>query len=562
MCIRDRIEDSPRFKYRGFLLDASRNFYGINKVKQVIDYMAHFKLNKLDFRLTDDEGWRLEIPGLPELTEIGSKRGFTKDESDKLIPMYGSGAFSDNSGSGYYTREEFVEILKYAKRRNIDVFPQISFPSHARAAIKSMEVRHKNYMLKNDEISANKYLLNDLKDESKYRSAQQYDDNIICICQESAYTFFEKIVQEVKKMYDEANLKMKIFNIGADEVPFGAWQKSPICEKFISKNKKIKNINDLYNYNLNKLNGILNKYEAKMAGWDDIILKLTEKNQSETIIKEEMIKLNPRVYVWNNTWGEGREDMIYKITNLGFEAIMSNSSAFYFDMAKDFDFESKGLSWSGYVDYKDTWGTEPLNVFNNIQALEKNSLINKIDENIEYKNLTVEDIINQEMSKKTYINEKNKNNLIGIQSQLWSETIINEKIFDALFMPNLAVFSERAWAKKESYTFIDNPKEQSKEIDKNWNLFANTLSQRHFKSMKYLYGGLSFDLGKPGAEISNDSLYVRTKFPGLIVRYTTDGSVPNKKSKKYKNPIKVNSNDQVLLRVFDGFGRAGNYIKL
>ncbi len=106
--------------------------------------------------------------------------------------------------------------------------------------------------------------------------------------------------------------------------------------------------------------------------------------------------------------------MIYKITNLGFEAIMSNSSAFYFDMAKDFDFESKGLSWSGYVDYKDTWGTEPLNVFNNIQALEKNSLINKIDENIEYKNLTVEDIINQEMSKKTYINEKNKNNLIGI----------------------------------------------------------------------------------------------------------------------------------------------------
>ena len=556
------IEDSPRFKYRGFLLDASRNFYGINKVKQVIDYMAHFKLNKLDFRLTDDEGWRLEIPGLPELTEIGSKRGFTKDESDKLIPMYGSGAFSDNSGSGYYTREEFVEILKYAKRRNIDVFPQISFPSHARAAIKSMEVRHKNYMLKNDEISANKYLLNDLKDESKYRSAQQYDDNIICICQESAYTFFEKIVKEVKKMYDEANLEMKIFNIGADEVPFGAWQKSPICEKFISKNKKLKNINDLYNYNLNKLNGILNKYEAKMAGWDDIILKLTEKNQSETIIKEEMIKLNPRVYVWNNTWGEGREDMIYKITNLGFEAIMSNSSAFYFDMAKDFDFESKGLSWSGYVDYKDTWGTEPLNVFNNIQALEKNSLINKIDENIEYKNLTVEDIINQEMSKKTYINEKNKNNLIGIQSQLWSETIINEKIFDALFMPNLAVFSERAWAKKESYTFIDNPKEQSKEIDKNWNLFANTLSQRHFKSMKYLYGGLSFDLGKPGAEISNDSLYVRTKFPGLIVRYTTDGSVPNKKSKKYKNPIKVNSNDQVLLRIFDGFGRAGNYIKL
>ena len=88
-------------------------------------------------------------------------------------------------------------------------------------------------------------------------------------------------------------------------------------------------------------------------------------------------------------------------------------------------------------------------------------------------------------------------------------------------MPNLAVFSERAWAKKESYTLIKNPEKQSKEIDKNWNLFANTLAQRHLKSMKNLYGSLSFDLGKPGAEISNDSLYVRTKFPGLIVRYTT-----------------------------------------
>ena len=553
------IKDSPRFKYRGFLLDASRNFYGINKVKQVIDYMTHFKLNKLDFRLTDDEGWRLEIPGIPELTQIGSKRGFTKDETDKLIPMYGSGAFSDNSGSGFYTKDEFIEILKYAKKRNVDVLPQISFPSHARAAIKSMEARYKNYILKNDEVSANKYLLNDFKDQSEYRSAQLYDDNVICICQESSYTFFEKIVEEVKKMYDEANLEMNIFNIGADEVPNGAWQKSPICKKFISENKEIQNINDLYNFNLYKLNNILNKYGAKMAGWDDIILKLTKKGHSETIIKEEMTKLNPRVYVWNNTWGGGREDMIYKIANLGFEAVMSNSSAFYFDMAKDFDFESKGLSWSGYVDYKDTWGTEPLNVFNNIQALEKNNLI---DENVEYQNMTVEDIINQEISKKIHINKKNEKNFIGIQSQLWSETIINEKIFDALFMPNLAVFSERAWAEKESYTFVKNPKNQSKEIDKNWNLFANTLSQRHFRSMKNLYGGLFFDLGKPGAIISDDSLYVRTKFPGLIVRYTTDGSVPNKKSKEYKDPIKVNPNDQILLRIFDGFGRGGNYVKL
>ena len=170
---------------------------------------------------------------------------------------------------------------------------------------------------------------------------------------------------------------MKIFNIGADEVPYGVWQNSPICNEFLSNNKSIKNLNDLYTLSLSKLNSIIEKYGAKMAGWDDIILQLSEKNQSETKIKKEMLKLNPRVYVWNNTWGGGREDMIYKITNAGFEAVMSNSSAFYFDMAKDYDFESLGLSWSGYIDYKDTWGTEPFNVFSNMQTLRKNDYLDE-----------------------------------------------------------------------------------------------------------------------------------------------------------------------------------------
>ena len=69
------------------LLDISRNFYGPKKIKQILDYLSFFKINHLDFRLTDDEGWRLEIPGLDELTEVGSKRGYTKDESDNLIPI-------------------------------------------------------------------------------------------------------------------------------------------------------------------------------------------------------------------------------------------------------------------------------------------------------------------------------------------------------------------------------------------------------------------------------------------------------------------------------------------
>ena len=114
-----KITDSPKFSYRGMLLDISRNFYGPKKIKQILDYLSFFKINHLDFRLTDDEGWRLEIPGLEELTEVGSKRGYTKDESDNLIPIYGSGPDSNSSpGSGYLSKSEFKDILKYANERN------------------------------------------------------------------------------------------------------------------------------------------------------------------------------------------------------------------------------------------------------------------------------------------------------------------------------------------------------------------------------------------------------------------------------------------------------------
>ena len=115
------IEDAPRFKHRGFMLDLSRNFYPKNKILQILELMTHYKLNILDLRLSDDEGWRIEIPGLEELTDIGGKRGFTLNERDRLFPMYGSGSGENNSpGNGYLSRDDFIEIIKEANKRNIE----------------------------------------------------------------------------------------------------------------------------------------------------------------------------------------------------------------------------------------------------------------------------------------------------------------------------------------------------------------------------------------------------------------------------------------------------------
>ena len=538
------INDSPRFSYRGMLLDISRNFYGPDKIKQILDYLSFFKINHLDFRLTDDEGWRLEIPGLEELTEVGSKRAYTKDEFESLIPMYGSGPDSNSTGSGYLSKGDFIDILQYADNRNIKIIPQISFPSHIRSAIISMDVRYQKYMELGNKEEAEKYLLSDPDDKSEYYSAQGFDDNIVCICRESAFTFYEKVIDEIYLMYQEAGVEMDKFGVAADELPYGAWQKSPICDKFMEDNSIVGDYNALYEMMQTRVYNKLSSYNATMTGWDDILLKLTEKNQSETQIKDFFKGDDILLFVWKNDWGGGRQDMIYKYANLGYKTVMSNSSAFYFDMVDDKDLDNVGLSWSGYADYKDMWTVDVFDIFNDSYGVKKN-------------NISKEYIESSEKLKST-----NRDNIIGIQSQIWSETIRNEDILDYMFMPNIIVFSQKAWSKDSKWMSVQDQNERDITLDYEWNKFTNTIGQRVLPMIENIYGGLSYDLPKPGGIIKNDSLYANSAFPGLSIKYTLDGSLPNSESMNYKNPVKLNQDDIVNLRLFDNKGRGGYTIQV
>ena len=538
------INDSPRFSYRGMLLDISRNFYGPDKIKQILDYLSFFKINHLDFRLTDDEGWRLEIPGLEELTEVGSKRAYTKDEFESLIPMYGSGPDTNSTGSGYLSKLDFIEILKYAYNRNIKIIPQISYPTHLRSAIISMDVRYQKYMELGNRQEAEKYLLSDPNDKSEYYSAQGFNDNIACICRESAFTFYEKVIDEIYLMYQEAGVKLDKFGIAADELPYGAWQKSPICDKFMEDNSIVGDYNALYEMMQSRVYNKLSSYGATMTGWDDILLKLTDKNQSETQIKDFFKGDDILLFVWNSDWGGGRQDMIYKYANLGYKTVMSNSSAFYFDMVDDKDLDNVGLSWSGYADYKDMWTVDVFDIFNDSYGVKKN-------------NITKEYI---ESSEK--IKYSNRDNIIGIQSQIWSETIRNEDILDYMFMPNIIVFSQKAWSKDPKWMSIQDQSEREITLDDEWNKFTNTIGQRVLPMVDNIYGGLSYDLPKPGGIIKNDSLYANSAFPGLNIKYTLDGSLPNFESMSYTNPVKINKDDIVNLRLFDNKGRGGYSIQV
>ena len=459
--------------------------------------------------------------------------------------MYGSGANGGETGNGYINRQEFINLLKYAHQRAIKVMPQISFPSHARAAIKAMDYRNENLQAKMIKNEIKSYQLSDPNDLSKYRSAQNYDDNIINICQESAYHFYEKVIDEIMAMYEEAGVPIDLFSIGADELPFGVWTASPICQDFIANNTLgISNVNDLYLYNLKRLKSILEERNLVMAGWEDILLDHSEKSQEETKIKSEHFNYEVIPFVWNNSWGEGREDMIYKFANLGFKTVMSNSSAFYFDMTDNKDMENFGLNWSGYVDYKDAWGTDPENVFNNYSLNKKHGITPQYIDQMEK------------------LQFDKKINLMGVQSQLWTETVRSVSIFDELLLPNLTVFSERAWAARPNWMSMKRSDEQVKAMNLDWNLFVNMLGQRSLPLLNSIYGEIGYDLPKPGAIIENEMLKVSTSFPGLRVRYTTNGNVPNNNDKLYLKPIPIDKNSNIVLRTFDISGRGGRAISL
>ena len=536
------IEDSPKFSYRGMLLDISRNFYGPKKIKQILDYLSFFKINHLDFRLTDDEGWRLEIPGLEELTSVGSKRAFTKDELESLIPMYGSGPDISSTGSGYLSRSDFVDILNYAKERNILIIPQISVPSHMRSAIVSMNARYQKFIELGNQEEAEKYLLIDPDDKSEYYSAQGFNDNIMNVCRESSFTFYNKVIDEIYLMYKDAGVEMEKFGVAADELPYGAWQKSPICDSFMRDNSIVGDYNSLYTMMQRRVYDKISSYGSTMTGWDDIVLKLTERNQSETLIKDFFEGDDILLYVWNNDWGGGRQDMIYKYANLGYKTIMSNSSAFYFDMVDDKDLDNIGLSWSGYADYKDMWTVDVFNVFNDSYGVEKNNISNDYIERSEK------------------LNPENRSNIVGVQSQIWSETIRNEDILDYMFMPNILVFSQKAWSHDDTWMNIDDPDSKRRALETQWNKFSNNIGQRLLPIVDNIFGGLSYDLPKPGGLIIDNKLFANTVFPGLDIKYTLDGSEPSLSSKTYESPIEIQDGDIINLRLFDKTGRGGNAI--
>lgn len=521
------IKDAPRFSYRGMHLDVSRNFSRKEAVFKLLDIMAFYKLNKFHFHLTDDEGWRLQIKGLPELTDIGAFRGHTLDDSRHLQPAYGSGPFPDSAssyGSGYYTREDYKEIIRYARDRHIEVIPEFDFPGHARAAIKAMEARYSRLMAEGREDEAKEYLLADRDDESEYASAQRYWDNVVSVCSESTYRFYEAVIDDVIAMHREGGVPLHTIHMGGDEVPDGSWEKSPVCAQFIQESDLVDDYRDLETYFLNRLQRIHEDRGLNIAGWQEIGIVQDERGEHQP--KPEFAGQNVVIYSWDN-FRPMNFDIGYKMANAGYPVVLCNSTNLYLELAYDNDPAEPGDYFAGFVSTQKVYEFMPVNFLAAIEQRSSRELVP--------------------------LDPDAHDNIVGMQGHLWSEPIVGPDSLEYFYAPELLALAERSWAPRPAWETMGEGAGREKALTEAWNVFANTLGQRELPRLDGLFGGFNYRIPLPGAVIADDMLHANVAFPGLTIRYTTDGSDPSQNSEIYAGP--VHAEGDVRLRTFDTRGR-------
>ena len=543
------VDDAPRFAFRGLHLDVSRNFQTKETILRLLDLMSFYKLNRFLFYTTEDEGWRVEIPGLPELTTVGATREHTSGmDAPVLHPAYGSGPFAQAEGKyghGYYTKADFIEILKYANARHIKVIPELNFPGHARAAIKAMESRYNRLMKEGKETEANEYRLIDPDDKSVYLSAQGYKDNVVSVARESTYHFYQKVVNEINAMYQEAGLKMDEFHSGGDEVPEGAWTKSPLAADLMKKNPDIRDPKNLQTYFFRKLISKLAPLKLQIDGWEEAGLVKTEDGRYSP--NYEFANKNVTLYIWNNLFDY---DLGYRLANAGYGVVLCNVSNFYFDLAYSKDPREPGLYWAGFVDTRNAFAFAPFDMF---KTTNKNSMGQKIDMESGGGGDGQKVILE-------HLKPESRKNIVGVEAQVWSETIKGRDMVEYYILPKLVGFAESAWAPERKWETIEDRTKREESIQHDWTIYAQTLAKKELPRLSYLNKGYNYRIPPPGCVIEGDTLKANVEYPGLIIRYTSDGTEPTHHSSRFDKTLRISGKGTIKLKSFDVAGKSSRSV--
>ena len=276
------ISDFPRFAWRGFMLDEARHFQGIQTVKDLLDWMAFFKLNIFHWHLTEDQGWRIEIKQYPRLIEVGTKR------SSSQISGFLGKKLNQTPHSGFYTQSEIREIVQYATERHIQIVPEIEMPGHAQAALAAYPA------------------LGCTGGPYQVSSHWGIHSDILCAGKPGTTTFLENVLTEVMDLFPG-----KFIHTGGDEAPKTRWKNCPDCQK-LARESKIARINDLQTILTNRISRFLHKHGRTLIGWNEM---LAEGLDPEAVVQ----------------YWVGREKTLLQHIRSGRKAILSNFAAYYLD---------------------------------------------------------------------------------------------------------------------------------------------------------------------------------------------------------------------------------------
>ncbi len=521
------IEDAPRYPYRGLHIDLARNFHGRGQVLKLIEQMATYKLNRLHLHLGEDEGWRMEVRALPELTEVGAYRCFDASETTCLQPQLGGDPDRGAATNGFLTQSDYLDILHAAKARGIEVIPSFDMPGHSRAAIRSMEARYRRLQAAGDTAAAERYRLAEPGDTTKYRSIQNYDDNTLNVCIDQTYRFLDTVLDEVAALHRQAGTPLKTYHIGADETA-GAWSQSPACKAMMARTGM--QPTQLGAYFIERVAGNLAKRSIKVAGWSD--------GMGHTATARMPARVQSNIWGGLHTGGVAETHVQ---ANRGWDIVLSMPGLGYFDMPYAIDPDERGYDWASR-------SVDPFQVFAFMPGnLPANAAI-------------IPDLLGRPTAVADTAPLDRGRGLTGIQAQLWSETVRSDAQVDYMLFPRLLSLAERAWttpAWEPAYVPGAAYPPGDARVDRaaiaaDWRGFAG----RAGVALRALdAGGVAYRLAPPGARIVGGRLEANSEFPGTPIEYRTgDGAW-----RRYIGPVTVSGPVQVRTRTPDG-RRAGRSI--
>lgn len=528
-----QITDYPDLKHRGLMLDIARNYLPKEEIIRILDQMVRYKMNVLHFHIVDDEAWRVEINGLPELTEVGARRGYTTDEHNCLYPAYCGGwdPEAHTTANGFLSERDYVDIVHHANQLGIQVIPEIDMPGHSRAAIRAMEERYRRLMPISKE-EAWEYRLTDPNDTSVYSSAQYYTDDVICIALPSCYTFAQKVITELARMHKEAGQPLTMMHVGGDEVAKGAWTGSPLCQQFM-KEQNIQDVHELKDYFLQRILDLLRPMGIRIAGWEEIAMRGGEVNPR--FAGDDVVS-----WCWNSIPEWRGDEKPYKLANAGYPVVLACVGNNYIDMSYTNHHEERALHWGGYTDEHSTFDFLPYDIYRSVRYTMKRE---------------PRDIQAYDEAKTLRLDPAKRDNLYGIGGQVFAETLRSTDQLEEYIFPKLYGLAERGWnalpiAYQKGEELHAN---QETALETGRQLFETErriFSDQIYTELQYLQlpytAPYSFHLAQPG--IHFDGTKVMMNHPGkdVIIRYTTDGTIPTEESTVYQHPFQFSGETSLL----------------